>query len=146
MPPWVVVTPPTTTGPLPLPWRVAIGPPTPSFAGSQVRSGVARLAIYPSVLGVLPQPLSPAYWVGKPSYTMNGRARPLPTRQTLDRKRGIVKKNPIPKLSSPHSSPVSGALGAGLVGHDPTNYPQIRSPSGDPMMFGLSDSPLTGSP
>jgi hypothetical protein len=58
----------------------------------------------------------------------------------------MVRNIPIPQPSSPHSSPVSGALGVGLVGHNPTNDPQIRSPSGDSMIAGLSDSPLTGSP
>jgi hypothetical protein len=64
----------------------------------------------------------------------------------LIRKRDMRRPIPIAQPSSPRSSPVSGALGVGLVGHNPTNYPQMRSPWSDPMIPGLSDSPLTGSP
>src|SRR4029450_9107042 len=63
--PWVVVTPPTTTGPLPLLWHWR---PLrlPCIQGAKGGSGVARTALSPSALGTLPLSFRPANRPGKP--------------------------------------------------------------------------------
>jgi hypothetical protein len=68
------VTPSSTTDPLPLLWLVVIGPPSPSFAGNQVSSGVAHPAIFPSTLGTLPRPLLLANQAGEQDSSLDVRA------------------------------------------------------------------------